>query len=576
MPKPQFILPRDRESVRLFATGMAFYLALMEYVREEPKTIQELEERTARAYTLLEKHAAKAGQRLSNGRDTQVRALIEESFPWAYQYATRELDSGQVVWIEAREFTRSTSSTVALDAIFAQLREQWDEVSRTLPRVVAEEEESICVFEGCQEKGRVVRTVTLKSKNDIPFEFQLTACDTHYEAIAVIAHDNGRIQSLLERVAPDIFLTKKIVSARKEKLLIDRFRIAQRWDETNTEYQAIQEHFGERGVQFALAFIDAYVDIARKYELTPSAAVFAMSLPTIPFSRAIAEAVDFDERVFFTFQEPVETPYGLCYGFSFGIKSLENVRYANRIVPLPPGQFEKMRKMMLDETVLTVGLDAFTESGLAIWTLSFYIPKDIETETPAQPMHFMTQSWQRCQSGECGNGKPICASCMAVNEWYYSLYANVLRMIGGDYAMEEEVRPEQEVRTAISKRKQPDQHKYWKMRDVEVPYEYRVVSMDALLKKSSPVREGSISRGSWMARLDPEQIVYVKKRIVLRKGRTLRDPRYHKYILAHGGSLEEGYTISVKDHEKRVPMKYETLTKLIERVEVKGPTFLKK
>ena len=569
-----FLLPKNREEIRLFGAGMAFHLALTEYIKEEPKTIEELQKAAEYAYGVLEQSATRVGKTLSND-DASAKALLLEAFFWGYHHCTRMLNEEGSKWANLVNHVKNTKTEVALDIIFTQLRADWEILSATLPR---KDDEYTCAYSGCHDPiVAIVRTITLKNEQGRPFTFKLGGCNAHLDALAAQLRDNGKLQVLLEEMAPEIFLTKKILAARKEKLLIDRFRIAQRWDESSAEYRGMQQQFGERGVQFSFAFVDAYVDIAKKYELTPSAGAFVLSLPPIPFYRAIAEAVDFAERVFITFEEPIESPYGACSGYSFGVKSLENLLYANRIVPHSKGQLEKMRAIMLQENSTTVGIDAFAESGLAIWTLSLELPRTIVPGAPLQPIYFMTQSWQQCTSGECGDGKPVCAACTAINAWYYSLYSNILRLIAGDYAMEEESSGQFPIKSRTSKRRQPDKEKYWKIRDVEVTYEYHVVSMDALLKKSSvealPIKQ---HRGSWLEKLDPEHIVYVRKRISLKKGRTLKDPRYHKYILAHGGNPEEGYTIAVKDHEKRIPMKLETLTKLIERVEVKGPTFLKR
>jgi len=578
--RTEFTLPRDRERVRLYATSMAYYLAMMEFGVREPKDELELLPRAQGAFKVLESSASREHIKVSND-DAETKRLVIGAFLWAYPHCLQGLKENKEEWNLMIEKVRAMEPEKAVDAIFTELREEWDGVSLSLPREEGVSFAGMTAVPSCAQKGcpnkevSVIQTVTIGSGDAGPIEFQIAACAEHFSKIETLCHDNGKVHTLLDDILPKELINKKALNARKEKYLIDRFRVAQRWNERDPEYQMMFHLLGDRGVQFATAFIDAYVEIARKYELTPSATTFVSSLSTIPFARAVLEAIDFGERVFFTFQEPIESPYGLCHGFSFGIKSEDNFNYAKRFVSLSAAQLNKLREVMISPDTMTVGLDAFTESGLAIWTLSFEMPKDFDREH-AKPILYMTQSWQHCQSGECGDGKPICAACMKVNEWYYSVYANVLRLIAGDYAVEDKT-PEHEVRTITSKRKQPDKEKHWKLREVEVQHEYRIVTMDALLKKATaPTKQNVVTRGSWLDRLEPEQIVYVKKRISMKKGRTLKDPRYRKYILAHGGDPEEGYTISVRDHEKRVPMKLETLTKLVERVEAKGPEYRRK
>lgn len=349
---------------------------------------------------------------------------------------------------------------------------------------------------------------------------------------------------------------------KKIQHLLERFRVRQRLDPDGPTAQMLRRK-GERALLFGEAFTDAYVDLAKKYLLAPSALAVITYLPFETMRQAMETAKSFGDYVWMELEEPIQTPRGTLYGFSFGVKGEEAIQYAQSRYPLRQGPLNQVRSILLEPPgVYHCGLDACNEYGEALWTISYQqqIVGGQRRET------WIIPTWSRaCSDPTCG-GEKICPACSEVAEFYLGLYANAVMLISGEFSERENMRefPTKQVRVV---RKDRDAVKMHRFQSREVEHTISLITFNALKRAAQRSGGHSGTRGSWLAKVEPGTVVWLKYRFEKPK-RKLRHDRYRSYILRNGGDPddEEGFEIPVQPFTRRTPMKLETLRRRMVRV----------
>jgi len=160
-----------------------------------------------------------------------------------------------------------------------------------------------------------------------------------------------------------------------------------------------------------------------------------------------------------------------------------------------------------------------------------------------------------------------CEQCTKTIEEQLSYFVNALRIIQREFAPEHQGPLERKV--VNTTRKEPDPEKLHKVKERTHTDEIYVVSMKGLRIRSSA---GTVrhSRGSWIDMLDPNQIIHVPEHVNLRTRRLFHQKFWRIYALhdVDPNSPDfQGFEITVKAHERSVPMKIETLKKRVQVVD---------
>ncbi len=213
-----------------------------------------------------------------------------------------------------------------------------------------------------------------------------------------------------------------------------------------------------------------------------------------------------------------------------------------------------MRDSLLRPGVLSFGLDATNSQGDAIWTLTV----DAQASHPDHVIEFKRSS---CPSGGCqalgrkpGEGMyvgELCDECQAADQYYMSFYLNMMRLVAGELS-ETEVREAPAMRQEVSVRKTPQADKPWKFKETQQRHSFQIITFNVQKRVVRPRPEPIQPRGSWVDQCDPEQLFYVDRHIG-EKERTLRHPKFWRHVQTYGDKVK------VRSHEKRIPMKLETI-----------------
>lgn len=447
------------------------------------------------------------------------------------------------------------------------------------------EEKAACTVPGCMA-GPIhkVASITIPfSSKEKPAATVLYSCPEHREEtlkelendrliryVAYLAEKLGKMPTGKPTIEvfgdPNHFPLENRIYPEKVPLLIERFRLRQRWEPGTTMRKEVLKRYGEKGVAFCDVVCDAIVDLAKKFRFDSGAADLLQRLSFPDVKSCIEKMRAYSQYVWIEFEEPIETPYGTIHAFSYAQNGQASVDYAQKKYPLPKKQFQEMSALFhgSDPTYsqYVAGIDASNEYGEAIWTIM--IAEDEKRAGSTSPYYIeQKEPYITCGRAGCLEHMRICDECMEKIHIFLSLYVRALSIIQGEVRQREEQEDIHPVRTIETKRREPDPNKPHKKREQQVKHQMTLVTFNALAHPKEQQKDTSPGqkRGSWKSKLDPEQIVYVKHVIELKDGRTLRHPRYHNYIKQHGGNPDDpnGFKIEVKTHEHWYPVRIENL-----------------
>jgi hypothetical protein len=152
-----------------------------------------------------------------------------------------------------------------------------------------------------------------------------------------------------------------------------------------------------------------------------------------------------------------------------------------------------------------------------------------------------------------------CRKCLEALDHWQSWFATALAAVQGDFAQTIDAQPTSIRTCAVRKEKDPATKQHG---EVVVEHVYSWITFDACIKRRSPSRIVTIgekrdSSQDQVPELDPESILYVTRSIASTE-RVLDPARCARWKFKR--------TITVRAHEKRVPMKVDKLQQRFVRV----------
>lgn len=418
-----------------------------------------------------------------------------------------------------------------------------------------------CLVRQCERQNLTKIATIPVGKRDI----SLFSCPLHLQEACAIATQKAFLDGVQSHFAekkrePFLFFVGEKPKVKGGAPLIEKFLVAQRLTPDDPIFRSAKMHYGKDIKPLMDGLCDAYVDLAKKYRMAESAIALGMALPELELEQALSYCVRFSPKVWIALDEPLETPRGLIYAFSYGEGNKDNIDFAEKRLGRPLSFWEReLAQGYIGTKTTMIGLDAVGDDGLARWTFSFGLSFSDAKRSSFTITDTVSQNWQGCPTGQCRDGEMPCETCMALHTWYFSLYANFIRLLSGEFAETEEV--EQKARPVITEtvvRNLPRPGKTHKFKEQTIVHRYEVVKMDVLLRKKplSVQERASISRGSWMEKLNPDAYTHMKVYI---------EPYKRRYP-----GKQDQYTI--EGHERRVPVKLETYFQRVTYAYAQGKT----
>lgn len=446
-------------------------------------------------------------------------------------------------------------------------KQDWFQETKQLP--------DHCIKEGCQETELQLLATLEKLIHYKAVSVRVLSCSEHYEEAWKLCRDEFFLRTFLQKELSFLGIESNELSeivnsfvfkksrGKETDPLIERFRQRQRVDDKQT-IAFFQEQFQTKLMEpFFAIYNDSLVDLARKYRMTPEAVALAQALPYLSYDEAITFAIQSNPCVWIEFTEPVQSPRGKIWGFSYAMENEANANYAQHFVPLPKKRFEQFKAIFYpDPNRVKWGIDAFTNDGDARWTKSMVVKIDQSTESFSWSVtHNLSMNWLGCSSGQCREDLPLCEQCKRLDAWFLSFYVNCLRVLSGEFAEEETKNPDEtqehyRIEALKVTRTFPKQDQPWKFKRCEIIHRFSVVSFDVLKQQKQQKKPVQNPRGSWMEKIAPDSSLYVRRRI--EKGtRTIHNKKHFaRYLETHGE------TIAVRAHYRWVPTLLQNLQKI--------------
>lgn len=267
------------------------------------------------------------------------------------------------------------------------------------------------------------------------------------------------------------------------------------------------------------------------------------------------------EHLWITFAEPIETPAcaetAALFVFSAADPSLLGA-FAQQ-VGLSSRALKALERDLYAPEKQRVSLGIVNRAGAIAWSIS------LKTERHGQPRDaegvWASPEWYTCPRQQCHlhteGVATLCDTCAATRTFVWTWLVAAYQAALGLYR----TRPEEEGPLETAREEQfervsramPGPTERGTIRHVDLEYRYRVVrSIDIADAPAPPKTEAAGQRGSWveaLSSIDPALVIYDEREVPLRT-RTLRHPRYARYIAQHGTNQVE-----VRPHTKHVPMR---------------------
>jgi hypothetical protein len=170
-------------------------------------------------------------------------------------------------------------------------------------------------------------------------------------------------------------------------------------------------------------------------------------------------------------------------------------------------------------------------------------------EEPCPTDECVTEEWEDAEGFTQYKVNP-CPFCATILGYWRSWFVTALLAVSGEFAETEEVEWPVQTEEVVRKVLRPHSAKF---DQITVKHDYYIVSFDASVKKHLKPQDPGEPRGSWIEaarEIDPDSVVYVRHNF----GQTERvlDP-------ARNPRWKAKKTVTVRPHERRVPMKIDTL-----------------
>lgn len=452
----------------------------------------------------------------------------------------------------------------------APLEDIWTQEESLVSLEDGSENEARCSQSGCTQDPFPVCRITISPPDTRQVQVFINACRGHFKEVRINS-TRERATALAERAIHEHSLPEnapvhimyypypdQIVNRKpgKNALLIERYRLSSRPEYTDALTQQLVKDYGQRAYHFLCAFSDGTIDLSYKFRLAPSAIAVATYLPTMPLDVACKQAVSYRPYVWMEFEQPIAAPDGLICAFCYGAPRDDVARYAQEHYPLSHTIYTQISDMLLGRFIKhsqIMGLDVVREDGTLVWSANMIRDTNNNKEEITIP------AWARtCGDATC-EYEHYCSACQERLEYYFSLYANMLKLCRGELAEDvddqDRARKHREV-TVRATRKDPNPKKLHKFDTYSVPHTLRLVQMNALVKRPRNVREQeSAKRDTYTPRADPKAMVYWDIEVGGYK-RRLRDPRYFDYIISRGGDPYDpefkGYEIDVAGSKRHI------------------------
>jgi hypothetical protein len=260
------------------------------------------------------------------------------------------------------------------------------------------------------------------------------------------------------------------------------------------------------------------------------------------------------EHLWIEFTEPCETPVCPDMAALFIFSASEPLLYREfaQQIQMSSRALKALERNFYAPEQHKVTFNIVNRAGIVKWAISLKHNAQGAWSAPA---------WYICPSKECQlhteGASTLCDTCTAARTfvwtWLTAAWQSLLglyRAKPGDEHSLEAVGVEHIERLS---RVMPGPSGSDTMSNVDIEYRYRVVRDIDIADAPPPIEpKGAAQRGSWveaLSSIDPALVFYDEREIPLRT-RTLRHPRYAKYIEQHGTNQ-----IEVRPHIKHVPMR---------------------
>ncbi len=299
----------------------------------------------------------------------------------------------------------------------------------------------------------------------------------------------------------------------------------------------------------------------RKFIWTPEAARFIEEYRQQLAPGTMVPWLSSREHLWIAFAEPIQTPVcaetAALFVFSAADPSL--LRELAQQVRMPSHTLKTLERTLYTPEKQRVSLGVVNRAGAIVWAIS------LRTDTHGQPRDteaaWSAPAWYTCPSQQChlhAEGvATLCETCAAARTFVWTWFVAAWQSLVGLYR----IKPgedsflgrigEERIGRLTRPMLQPDGS--GAMCRVDFEYRYRIVrSIDIADAPIPSETKTNDQRGSWvevLSSIDPALVFYDEREVPLRT-RTLRHPRYAKYIEQHGTNQVE-----VRPHTRRVPMR---------------------
>lgn len=340
------------------------------------------------------------------------------------------------------------------------------------------------------------------------------------------------------------------------KSLIDIYHARQSTSKDEALGKAVIQKKGELGLHFINTMSHISTEYSKKYRFRSSAINMLTYLSSGEGSDATYHITLPPTSVWLELETPLLTPKGFLSAINFRKMEVDKWMIATqRKLSIPSSLYQLMYEEIVahssDIPPESWGFELICCNG-AVFEQMLYTPKRQRGEWRRKGDACPT--CDRVQAGELMH----CPECMLCLDYYASLLNTSLLMISGAFAESEEPPAYEQVSEQVLSRV-PRENNPKKTKVTISTRHYSIVTFDACHKTLPTGTETREERGSWIEAakaVDPNAILYVDRHIA-KTERTLHHARYIN---------KRGQTITVKAHNKRIPMKASELKRKITRV----------
>lgn len=317
-----------------------------------------------------------------------------------------------------------------------------------------------------------------------------------------------------------------------------------------------------RGIFWRMLFAFALEQTPRKYIWTPEAVALIEDhrQQLTPDSRT--PWLPSHEHVWIEFPEPIATPVGHDIA-ALTVFAPGDTRLLQRLqqhMGMSAKVLTRLEHTLYNPEKHRLIFNIIDSRGRIVWAIGLNTARD--TQLDGKPKVWGTAPWFFCPNPQCllhtKAAPALCESCTVMRTFIWtwllaarqSLLGLYREQFGETDQMFEEHKHKKLERTNRILFSFPENEREELLK---TQHQYRVVrSIDIAVTTDRERKPSQTQRGSWveaLATIDPALFFYDEREIALTT-RTLKDPRYARYIAEHGTNQ-----IEVRSHTRHIPMR---------------------